>query len=242
MKELTKTRRAAAVVCALGIIGMLVCGEILLSPLPISASYLPAQPVMTPKVDNITGAQLEIDWEHSKVHAQHSFKVHYAGAGAGAGEETAVAFHAPLLALGHVHLVVHVTASDESVFEIRENPGSVPNSGTAFTPLNRFRGSAVTSGVIDDETAASNSVSTYNVAEAAAAGLAGGTILHHETIAIATAPPFASILNSSSRGTGEIICAPNSLYVIILTQVGAGVANHEITCTWYETIHADFAN
>ena len=236
MKRSTETRFFLGLLTFTALLGALMFS------LPVDAIPIPAQPVMTPKVDNITGAQLEIDWEHSKVHTGKSFKVHYAGAGAGAGEETAVAFHAPLLALGHVHLVVHVTASDESVFEIRENPGSVPNSGTAFTPLNRFRGSAVTSAVHDDETAAINSVSTYNVAEAAAAGLAGGTILHHETIAIATAPPFASILNSSSRGMGEIICAPNSLYVIILTQVGAGVANHEITFTWYETIHADFAN
>ena len=191
-------------------------------------------------VDAVSWGQIGINFEHSKIHDGDSFTAHYESVAplpTNAGEETAIGFLTPAAAIGRVHMIIDVRADDESVWELREAPTVVLNQGTVLTPLNRFRDSANRSVMLDLETNAANAVSQFTVAEAVAADLSGGTILHSETIAIAAGPPFGSIMNAESRGQREFILMADTEYVIIVTSSTANVTVHEITLNWYELIH-----
>ncbi len=203
------------------------------------------RPIMTPKVDGITGAAIGMDFEHHLIHAEKSFKVLYEEtAPTNVGEETAIGFLTPPAASGLIHFTFQAWANDESILELREDPVIVLDTGLAQIIQNRFRPSANTSGVLNNDAPGglAGNVSTYNVAQAAAAGLAGGTILHHETLAAGSAPPFASMVNSMSRAQAESVLLPSTEYVLILTTTTINTTTHNLQLNWYEHIPADFAN
>jgi len=200
-------------------------------------------PVVTPRVDEITGAAIQIEFEHHELHEGDKFNAHYEGAVTNIGEETAIAFLTPGASAGRIHMTIDVRADDESVFEFRENPTVVLNQGTAQAPLNRFRDSDNTSAIKDQDLVASNSVSTYDETEAAAANLAaGGAVLESETIAIAAGPPFGAVANSQSRGQREWVLKENTIYCVILTASTNNATMHEISLNWCEHVDKDFVN
>jgi hypothetical protein len=195
-------------------------------------------------VDAVTFAQIGIDSAHHEIHEGHSFTAHYqseAPLPTNAGEETAIGFITPLAANGRVHMIIDIVADDESVWELREAPTIVLGSGSAYLALNRFRDSANESVLHSNGVGVgvANTLTTYTVAEANTANLAigTGTILHHETIAIAAGPPFAAAGNTQSRGQREFILAASTEYVIIVTSSTANNTVHEITLNWYEHVH-----
>ncbi len=194
---------------------------------------------LLPTPDKVTGDMITIDHEHHEIHCGDSFVAHFEdGTPTNIGEETAIGFKTPAAAdsLKRIHLVVNVLANKQSNFEIREAPTVVANQGTAMAPLNRDRDSANESLVINHQTpAVANSVTTYTVAQAAAANLAAaGAVLHSETIAIAGGPPFGSIDNALSRGRREFVLAPDTDYVVILTSETNDTTQHEIQLDFYE--------
>lgn len=194
-------------------------------------------------IDKFTGAVMCVDHDLGELIEGHAFMAHYEGVGAGAGEETAVGFLTPALPT-RIHMIVDAWANDESVFEIREDPAIVLDAGTAYQPLIRERaldaGGQYPSAMIDRELEDPDFISTWNVAEAAAAGLAGGAILHHETLAVATGPPFSSALNIQSKAQRGLLLIPSTEYVMILTQSGAGAATHNIILNWHEHISSHY--
>ena len=199
---------------------------------------------LLPTPDRMTGAAVAIEYEHHAIHAGNSFTYEHISVAAlptVIGEETAIGFRTPLAAAGRIHMLIDVLADDESVWELREDPAIVLGSGSEVAPYNRFRDSANTSLMRGNDVAlTANRITTYNVAEAAAAGLAGGTVLHYERVAIAAAAPFGSIINSLSRGLREWILAADTEYVIIVSNLTANDTNHVIFLNWYEHIDSTY--
>jgi hypothetical protein len=202
---------------------------------------------MTPMVDRITGAALILDHAEHDIHDGRSFTVFHQSVAAlptAVGEETAVAFLIQPLTTStkRIHMIVTASADDESTFEIREAPTIVVNQGTRKVALNRDRASTETSDLIDREVGVAGGISTFNVAEAAAANLAGGTILHSEAIAIGGAAPFGGVANTLSRAQREFVLNPGTEYVVILTNLTVNDTVHRIQLDWSEDTPADFAN
>ncbi len=193
-----------------------------------------------PTPDKLSGAVVTITNEHSKIHDGKTFHAHYESDPTDSnliGEETAIGFVTPPAASGRIHMIIDVRADEESVWELREDPAVVLGSGSPFPPTNRFRDSALESAMISQGTPpVANRYTTYDVGEANTAGLAGGTILEHETIAIAGGPPFAGNENAAPRGQREWILAADTEYVIILTCSTNNNTTHEISLHWYETV------
>ncbi len=210
--------------------------------LPLLAAYTTMRPMPTP--DQMSGAVVGISNEHSKLHDGLAFYAHYeseAPLPTNAGEETAIGFVTPATASGRVHMVIDVRADEESVWELREDPAITLDQGLAALPRNRFRDSDNTSGMLPNEAAAvAGAVSTYTVIAAAAGNLAGGTILEHETLAIAGGPPFGGVGNSEARGEREWILMASTEYVIIITSSTIADTVHEIALHWYETVDKNY--
>lgn len=194
-------------------------------------------------LDPLTGAVVGIDFDHYMIHTGRVFTAHYQSSAplpTNAGEETAIAFLPPtLVAGGLIHMMVDAQADDESTLEIREAPTVTLDQGTIFVPLNRNRNSARVS-TMGDRSAVPvvPGVSTYNVAEAAAGNLSGGTILHHETIGQAANPVGFSA--GKTRGAREFPLLPSTSYVVILTNLTANNTVHNIVLNWYEFLKSPF--
>ncbi len=196
--------------------------------------------------EQMTGAQVTIDYEHHMIHRGLGFTAHYeseAPVPTAVGEETAVGFVTPPEATALIHMLVDVRADDESLFEIREAPTIVLDQGAQFTVLNRYRGSPNVSTLVPATMTAPvpGDIYTYTALQAAAGNLAlgTGTSLHRETLAIAAGPPFASVLNTVARGQREWICLPDTAYVVILTNLTINDTIHEIVLNWYENNESD---
>lgn len=195
-------------------------------------------------LDRVSGAAMQIDFEHHEIHQEESFLAMYQSAAplpTVAGEETAIGFTAPTLEQSggkYIHMEVDAFANDESTFEIREGPNVTPAQGTAYAPFNRWRDSTNPSVIRDHggPPTVANRVTTYTVAEANAADLAlgAGGLLHSEVLAVGGALPFASLLNARSRGRRELVLYPGIEYVVILTNLTGNNTIHTITLNWYE--------
>ncbi len=196
---------------------------------------------VTRAIDAVSLALIGISLEHSRVHQGVMFHAHHesnpASLPTNAGEETAIGFRTPAAAISRIHMIIDVRADEESVWELREDPTVVLNQGTRSQPRNRFRDSSISSLLNDLETNTPNGVSTFDVGEANLADLSGGAILEHETLAIAGGPPFAGVANSEARGQREWILKAETEYVIIITSSTIADTVHEISLTWYETVH-----
>lgn len=191
-------------------------------------------------IDRFTGAVMMVEHSEHEIFEGNSFKAMWESATAGAGEETALGWLTPALPT-LIHMVIDAWANDESILEFREAPAITVAQGTAIALYNRFRGHENTSRIRDNEVAPGFAAMTrYNVAQANNANLAGGTILHHETLAIGGTGPFASVLNVLSRGDREMILLPETEYVAIIEAVAVGGATNNIILHWEETVDAKY--
>ncbi len=211
---------------------------------PSVALPLTAQPVMTPKVDNITGAAQVIDWEHSKLHQGDSYVATYSVTTANLdNQRTVIAFTTPVVNLGRVHVTFNYSSSDPADAILYEVPTITDaTQGTEAVPLNAFRESTNTSGMqsLEAAPAANGSYSTYNEAEVAAANIAAtGTVIWQFQLGTGSGP-FAQ--GGTSRGDAEVILASGTLYWIMLRNQGASANSHALNLRWYESIDGDFAN
>ncbi len=192
-----------------------------------------------PMIDRFSGAAVQIDFAHHKIHSEDYFTAHYESfpLPTNAGEETAISFYVPLETVSQrrVHLFFDAWANDESVLEFREGPAIVLGNESTLPIFNRKRSSANTSILRDSGgLPTAGRLSSHTVIEAAAAGLAGGTILHHETIAIGANPPFRSVLNGQAREEREWLLDFDTQYVLILTSSTINDTVHNIILNWYE--------
>lgn len=202
-------------------------------------------PVMTARVDPITGAAIAMEYEHHEIHEGKSFTAwqeSVAPLPTVIGEETAIGFITPSLPT-RIHMIVDAWADDESVLEIRENPTVTLDTGADAGGLGRHRSIGDTSLMLTQAAVPLvGSLTSYTVLQAAAGDLSGGTVLHHETLAIAAGPPFASKLNTVSRGQREFILLPDTEYVVILTNSTGNPTVHNIILNWYELADEEFIN
>lgn len=191
------------------------------------------------RIDRVSGAMIGIGSAHHRIHQGDFFTAFFESDPTDSetiGEETAMGFLTPVEAnWGLVHMIFDAWANEESVLEFRAAPTVVLDQETSITAFNRFQPlQGHGSGMSSLETAPTGHISTFDVAEANAANLAGGTILHHETIAIASAAPFSSILNSRSRAEREFVLLPETQYVLIQTCSTNNNTLHQMTLNWYE--------
>ncbi len=197
-----------------------------------------------PMIDKFSGAAVGIEFAHHKIHAEDFYTAHYesdpAALPTNAGEETAISFSTPTEQISalRIHMFFDAWANDESVLEFREGPAVALNQQSILPIFNRKRSSANTSILRGSDLGqTAGQLSSHTVIEAAAAGLAGGTILHHETIAIGANPPFRSVLNGQARAEREWVLLPGTVYVLILTSSTINDTVHNLILNWYE--HAD---
>ncbi len=200
-------------------------------------------------LDRETGAVLTLGHEEHDIHQGNSFAFHFQSSAplpTAVNEETAIGFTTPSAAQSakRIHLTVSALANDESTFEIREAPTVVVAQGTQVTPLNRNRSSINTSQLRDHiAVPVANSITTYNVAQAAAANLAAaGAVLHSESLAVGGGAPFASAENVAVRGEKEWELSPATDYVIILTNLTVNNTLHQITLNWSESEPANYVS
>ena len=187
-------------------------------------------------LEKFTGAVMGVDHELAAMFQGDQFMAHYEQPTAGIGEETAIGFLTP--ALPHrIHLVVDAWADDESVLEIREDPVIVLDQGAALIVINRNRGNVASLMRSNDTVPPANFLTEYTVIQANAANLAGGLILHHETLATAGGAPFASAMNGVVRSQRGFLLLPDTEYVVILTSSVIGAALPNLVLNWME--HTD---
>ena len=202
-----------------------------------------AQPVMTPRVDSMTGAQLGIDYPHHEIHGGSSFAVDYSETTAATDDHrTGIAFTTPAAASGRVHFIVTATASQPAEFFLLESAVFVDGTqGTPGTVMNRFRGNANTSAVSNLEGAANaNSFSKFDEAEFTAATFTGGGTGLAHGILEGGSGPFA--VGGASRGAQEWILDASTIYCFYIQNIGANANTHNIEANWYEHVDGGYVN
>jgi len=215
----------------------------LLLLLPVDANYN-ATPVMTPRVDGITGAAITIAYVHHEIHEGEAFTAGYSVTTAATDDHrTAIVLTVPTTAAeGRVHMTATFSATDPAEVFILEAPAFVDfTQGTTGPVLNRFRGSTNTSGVLDTEAVpAANAVETWTEAQLAAGTFLGvGDELFHQLLG-GGGGPFAA--GGTSRGQQEFVLEPAHTYIFYVQNIGANANTHAITLAWYEHVDGDFTN
>jgi len=195
-------------------------------------------------LDRYSGALMTLSHDEHEAFMGHAFKALYesvAPVPTAVGEMTAIGWLTPPLPT-RIHLTFDAWADDESVLEFRENPAIVLDEGAELPPINRFRHLGVNTSQMSGNITvpAVLQYTTYTALEAAAAGLAGGTILHHETLAVGGAAPFASKMNTMRRGERKWILLPSTEYCVVLTNATINDTVHGIALHWHEEIDANY--
>lgn len=183
--------------------------------------------------DASTGAASQVSYEHHEIHGGSSFSAHFDNTTANADDaRTAIGFKTPnTTKFGH--LVVQITASSPAELSILEAPTIDNDAGTQSTIFNRNRNSAKESTMVDIS-AAPTAGKFEAYIEAELATLAGGTTIEHIQLAGGEGP---KAVGGNSRGSQEWILKANTIYIIVLQNIGANINLHEIHLDWYE--HTD---
>ncbi len=191
---------------------------------------------LTP-LDSVSGALVQIELAHYRVHAQKAFTCHYEITATGATKMTAIGFITPAATVARIHLTVDAGADDECVLRIVKDPSVDLGEGTDLIVFNRDDGSPQTTTIATIE-ATPDVGKAYSYTDVQAAGanitITAANTLHYETIGQAGNP--VSTFGGQSRGTREFILNPNSQYMIILTRSTANATFCEITLNWYEAL------
>ncbi len=190
---------------------------------------------LTP-LDSVSGALVDIELAHYRVHAQKAFTCHYELTGTGATKMTAIGFITPAAALGLIHLTVDAAADDECVLRIVEAPSVDLDEGTDLAVFNRDRSGGNSTIATIETTPDPNLAYSYTDVQAAGANITISAVntLHYETIGQAGNP--VSTFGGQSRGTREFILLPATQYMIILTRSTANATFCEITLNFYEAL------
>ena len=185
-------------------------------------------------VDKATLATTTITYEHHEVHAGSSFTVHYDNTTSSDDDHrTAIAFTTANTA-SWMHATVSILASSPAEFFIYEAATGIDDDDGSFaTAINRNRNSSNTSGILSiDNPAVANTVTTYTESELTDATVATtGTTITHFTLAGGEGPRE---VGGSTRGAQEWILKQNTVYLLVMQNIGANANIHEIQLDWYE--------
>lgn len=202
-----------------------------------------SEPVMTPKVDNITGAALILDHAEHDVHDGKAFTVSWSTTTAATDDHrTAISFTTPAASAGLAHMTMTFSATDPAEVFILESPAIADGTqGFSRTIRNRNRTSSNLSAIVDMEAAPfPNAVEVWTEAQLAAGTFLGvGTELFHQLLGGGSGPFSAG---GDTRADQEFILAPGTDYIVYIQNVGATANSHVITLNWSEDVNGDFAN
>ena len=186
--------------------------------------------------DGMTTAIVGIDYGHHEIHNGNSFTAFNTSTTAATDAvRSGLFFKTPVTASGLLHAIISFSASVAATFSICEAPTIAANTGTAHAvhPINRYRDSATTSGILDNAT--SPAVGHYTtLIEAAFAGdatWATGTVIRTEPLVAGDGPKPAG---GSNRDMQEYILKANTKYMFMITNNVATANTHHILVDWYE--------
>ena len=184
-------------------------------------------------VDDLSGAQIGIDFEHHECHEGDCFHAEYSLTTASSDDDvTGILFKTPD-AGPDAHMVITVSSSDPAEAIINEGPTLADaGDGSDLAVYNRFRSSANTSTLESlEDTPTVGSLTSMNEAEWTAIGVSSGTELEHRFLG-GGGGPFA--VGGTTRGTQEWAWKPDTIYAIYLQNTGANANTHHISLDWYE--------
>ena len=187
-------------------------------------------------LDSVSGALVQIELAHYRVHTQFAFTCHYEITATGATKMTAIGFITPAATVARIHLTVDAGADDECVLRIVETPTVDLDEGTNLVVFNRYR-SGVAPKIATIQAVPSVGLAySYTDVQAAGANISitANNTLHYETIGQAGNP--VSTFGGQSRGTREFILLPESQCMVILTRSTANATFCEITINFYEAL------
>ncbi len=192
---------------------------------------------LTP-LDSVSGALVQLELAHHRVHEAYAFTSHYEITATGATKMTAIGFITPAATLALIHMTVDAGADDECVLRIVEEPSVDLGEGTDLATFNRNRVDPVRNSRLATIEAVPdvNLLDSYTDVQAAGANITITAVntLHYETIGQAGNP--VSTFGGKSRGTREFVLKPEAQYMIILTRSTANATFCEITLNWYEAL------
>ena len=187
-------------------------------------------------IDQSTGAQSTVSYEHHEIHAGSAFHVGYSVTTASSDDDvTGIMFTTPNTKKWG-HLTATFTASGAAEAIINEAPTlSTATAGSDKVILNRNRNSSTVSAMKSLEgTPTVGSVTKMNETEWTNIGVSAGTELEHVFLA-AGSGPFT--VGGTARGSQEWVLKQNTTYIFYLQNTGASANAHSISLDWYE--HTD---
>lgn len=169
-------------------------------------------------VERITGAFRTIETEHSYIHEGIFFESYNKFTLAAAGTKL-VTLKTPAAKYLHYRPTNLVTSADKVLIEFYEGATVTAATGTAVTPSNHNRNSALASGVtlLDAPTVTANGTKFAQVYIPGATGT-GGT----------RTGSSAGVSNS------EWVLKPNTTYMIKVTNSSSGSNDIQVNFQWYE--------
>lgn len=181
------------------------------------------------KNDLTTGAQINILYEHAKIHLGDSFTCHYEQTVSDTNDRTIIAFKTGGTKLLHVTATVFSTTVADAYFW--EAPTITDDNGATLTVYNRRRDSSTTTTVIDTSTSPDTAGQAMFFTEVTMGSVTGGTELFHAPL-IADAVPKP--LGGDTRDEQEWLLKPNTLYAWDIKSSSDADNTCRITLDWYE--------
>jgi len=181
-------------------------------------------------IDPATLAVIEIDYEHSRVHAKVAYKCAAGQMVSDINDRTAIAIKTPNSPV-EIHMVASAQVGTTSWFYIRESPTITDGQGATLPVYNRYRYSVNTSTVIDTSATPDLVGSATYFAEADQADYTeDGTLIHQELIG----GGFQSRDGGNTRGRAEFVCKPNTAYLFYAKATTDNDTIQNINLDWYE--------
>jgi len=183
-------------------------------------------------IDPISGALIEIDISHKRIHEGSHFTYFHSDATAtNIGERTLIAFKTPNTA-ARIHFLYQASASTAAHFHIIRGPAEGAAGGTEVTPLNSDENSATASVLNSARVGTANRLATYVAADAG--NITGGTTIRTELIG-ATGQGQQTI-GGATRDKGELILKQDTVYAVAVENLDDNTNTHGIFIDWYEVI------
>ena len=186
-----------------------------------------------PLRDNHSNSVPVIDYEHHEIHSGSSYTMHFTNTTSNSDDHrTVIGFSTPNTTK-YFHLVISITASHDAEFFLYEDISSIDvDEGTSLSVFNRDRNSNKVSAILPITTTETPGTATsFTEAQIAGANVTGGTAIEYRVIVAGDGP---KAVGGSSRGSQEVILKKDTIYLLIIQNIGANTNTHNITADWYE--------
>jgi len=216
------------VVGALGANGQVVSAA---NPMPVVLQD-PGDAARKVEFDTLFKAPIGINVAHHEIHEGDGFTCQVSQLVSDTNDRTAIAFKTPA-GTKRVHMFAKGTSSSAAMFLIREGPTVADNTGATQPVLNRHRGSAKTTIVIDTSQNPDAAGAATYFAEADQANITeNGTLLFEDLLAAEKKKG-----GGDTRDESEFILKPDTQYVFYMKSLNNDDNYHGLVLDWYE--HTD---